>query len=219
MEGELYMGKIDEALIKRIVLEVEKKLEEEKGLIPVGVSNRHVHLSQEDLYNLFGYGYELTKFKDLSQPGQFASKETVVIKGPKGKFEKVRILGPVRKDTQVEVSVSDSFKLGIKTPVKESGDIENTPGIIIEGPKGSIEKDKGLIVALRHIHIPEDYAKEHGFQNGEMVTVISEGIRKTAFYNVLVRVSDKYSLEMHIDMDEANSSGLKNGDRVKVVKK
>ena len=213
------MGKIDEALIKRIVLEVEKKLEEEDGLIPVAISNRHVHLSQEDLYNLFGYGYELTKFKDLSQPGQFASKETVGIKGPKGKFENVRILGPIRKKTQVEISISDSFKLGVKTPVRESGDIENTPGIIIEGPKGSMEKDKGLIVTLRHIHVPEDYAKENGFQNGEMVTVISEGIRKTAFYNVLVRVSDKYSLEMHIDMDEANSSGLKNGDRVKVVKK
>jgi len=218
MEGKLYMGKIDEALIRRIVQEVEKKLEEEEGLIPVGVSNRHVHLSQEDLYDLFGYGYELTKFKDLSQPGQFASKETVVIRGPKGKFEKVRILGPVRKNTQVEISVSDSFKLGIKTPVRESGDIENTPGIIIEGPKGSIEKDKGLIVALRHIHVPEDCAKKCGFQNGQMVTVMSEGIRKTAFYNVLVRVSDKYSLEMHIDMDEANSSGLKNGDKVRVVK-
>ena len=213
------MGEINEALIRRIVLEVEKKLEEEEGLIPVGVSNRHVHLSQEDLYNLFGYGYELTKFKDLSQPGQFASKETVTIKGPKGKFENVRILGPVRNNTQVEISISDSFKLGIKTPVKESGDIENTPGIIIEGPNGSIEKGKGVIVALRHIHMPEDYAKKRGFKNGEMVTVLSEGIRKTAFYNVLVRVSNKYSLEMHIDIDEANSSGLKNGDKVKVVRK
>ncbi len=213
------MGEINEELIRKIVLEVEKRLEKEEGLIPVGISNRHVHLSQKDLYSLFGEGYELTKLKDLSQPGQFAAEETVTIKGPKGKIERVRILGPVRDNTQVEISISDSFKLGIKTPVKESGDIENTPGIIIEGPDGSIKKDKGLIAALRHIHMTEDYAKEHGFKNGEMVTVLSEGIRKTAFYNVLVRVSNKYSLEMHIDIDEANSSGLKNGDKVKVVRK
>lgn len=168
---------------------------------------------------LFGYNYNLTKLKDLSQPGQFAAKETVTIIGPKGKIEKVRILGPVRSKTQVEISISDTFVLGIKAPVKESGDIENTPGIIIQGPNGIIEKDKGVIVALRHIHMTEDYAKAHGFKNGEMVTVISEGIRKTAFYNVLIRVSNKYRLEMHIDIDEANAAALKNGDKVRIVKK
>ena len=219
MEGEPYMVEINEALIRKIVLEVEKKLKEQDDLISVGVSNRHVHLSQEDLYNLFGYGYKLTKFKDLGQPGQFASKETVTIKGPKGKFEGVKILGPIRNTTQVEISMSDSFKLGVKAPVRESGDLNNTPGIIIEGPKGSIQKEKGVIVALRHIHMTEDYARKHGFKNGEMVTVLSEGIRKTAFYNILVRVSNKCSLEMHIDVDEANSSGLKNGDKVRIVRK
>ncbi|WP_026895443.1 phosphate propanoyltransferase [Clostridiisalibacter paucivorans] len=213
------MTQIDRALIEKITEEVKRQIQKYETGIPVGVSNRHIHLSQQDLYRLFGDGYQLTKYKDLSQPGQFAAKETVTIIGPKGSFERVRILGPVREDTQIEISVSDGFKLGIIPIVKESGDIDGTPGVIIEGPKGKVQKDQGVIAALRHIHMPVDYAREHGFNNGDMVTVLTEGIRKTAFYNVLIRVSDKYNLEMHIDMDEANSSGLKNGDRVKIVKK
>ncbi|SKC91864.1 phosphate propanoyltransferase [Maledivibacter halophilus] len=213
------MIQIDKALIEKITEEVKRQIKKYETGIPVGVSNRHIHLSHEDLYKLFGNGYELTKYKDLSQPGQFAAKETVSIEGPKGSFKKVRILGPVRKDTQIEISVSDGFKLGITPIVRESGNIGDTPGVIIKGPKGRIVKNKGVIAALRHIHMPVDYAREHGFNNGDMVTVITEGIRKTAFYNVLIRVSDKYNLEMHIDMDEANSSGLKNGDRVEIVKK
>lgn len=213
------MIQIDKALIEKITEEVKRQIKKYETGIPVGVSNRHIHLSQEDLYKLFGNGYELTKYKDLSQPGQFAAKETVSIEGPKGSFKKVRILGPVRKDTQIEISVSDGFKLGITPIVRESGNIGDTPGVIIKGPKGRIVKNKGVIAALRHIHMPVAYAREHGFNNGDMVKVITEGIRKTAFYNVLIRVSNKYNLEMHIDMDEANSSGLKNGDRVEIVKK
>ncbi|MBS4534540.1 phosphate propanoyltransferase [Clostridium sp. D2Q-14] len=213
------MPQIDKVLIEKITEEVKKQLEKNEKFIPVGVSNRHIHLSQEDLYKLFGDGYNLTKYKDLSQPGQFAAKETVTIRGSKGKFERVRILGPVRKNTQIEISISDGFKLGMTPLIKESGDIGNTPGIIIEGPKGKIEKDNGVIAALRHIHMPIDYARKHGFNNGDMVAVLIEGMRKTVFYNVLIRVSDKYNLEMHIDMDEANSSGLKNGDRVRILEK
>lgn len=206
-------------LIESVIKVVKRVLKEyDERFVPIGVSNRHVHLSREDLDFLFGDGYELTKLKDLGQPGQFAAKETVKIMGPKGAFEKVRILGPIRDATQVEVSLTDGYNLGIKPPVRESGRIENTPGILIKGPKGSVSKNHGVIAALRHIHMPPDIAKVYGVSDKEMVDVETKGIRRTVFGNVLVRVSPKYSLEMHIDMDEANSSGLKNGAKVKILK-
>ena len=123
--------------------------------VVVGVSNRHIHLSQEDLEILFGKGHTLTRMKDMKQPGQFASEETVTIQGPKGKFEGVRILGPVRKETQIEISISDSFKLGIKPPIRESGKLDGTPGVKVIGPKGEVIKEHGVIVAGRHIHMPK----------------------------------------------------------------
>lgn len=214
------MEQFSEDLIRKIVIEVVNKLEEYQydEFIPVGVSNRHIHLSKEDLEILFGKGYKLTKLRDLKQPGQFAAKETVTIIGSKGSIEKVRILGPVRNKTQLELSITDGFTLGIKLPVRESGKIENTPGVIIKGPKGSVKKNEGAIAALRHIHMSEDYANKFGFKDGDWVSVITDGIRKVVFHNVLVRVSDKYVLEMHIDTDEANAAGLKNGDKVKILK-
>ncbi|MCD8281493.1 phosphate propanoyltransferase, partial [Enterocloster citroniae] len=133
---------------------------EKDDRIPVGISNRHVHLSREDLSDLFGAGYELTKMKDLSQPGQYACKETVTICGPKGAIEKVRILGPVRPRTQVEILSGDSFKLGIKAPARLSGDLDKTPGITIIGPRGSVQTKEGLMAAQRHIHmLPQDAAR------------------------------------------------------------
>ncbi|MFZ5967679.1 MAG: phosphate propanoyltransferase [Bacillota bacterium] len=203
-----------------IVREIVEKMMDrtEEGLIPVGVSNRHLHISKEDLEILFGKGYQLTKLKDLSQPGQYAAKETVKLIGPKGSFERVRILGPVRGATQVEISLTDGFLLGVNPPVKESGKIENTPGIIIEGPKGRIEKNNGVIAAMRHIHMPPQIAEQCGVKDKAFVDVEVKGVRKTIFGNVLVRVSDQYALEMHIDTDEANAGGLKNGDRVKILR-
>ncbi|MCT4605797.1 MAG: phosphate propanoyltransferase [Marinisporobacter sp.] len=206
-------------MINVITKAVENVLKDyEERLVPIGVSNRHVHLSREDVDFLFGKGYELTKLKDLGQPGQFAAKETVKIVGPKGSFEKVRILGPVRDLTQVEVALSDGYTLGIKIPIRESGEIEKTPGILIKGPKGSVAKNCGVIAALRHIHMPPEIAKVYGVDDKDMVDIEVTGIRKTIFGNVLVRVSNKYSLEMHIDLDEANASGLRNGDKVKILK-
>ncbi|QZY54137.1 phosphate propanoyltransferase [Crassaminicella profunda] len=208
-----------DVMIGVITRAVENILKEYKErLVPIGVSNRHVHLRREDLDFLFGKGYELTKIKDLGQPGQFAANETVEIIGPKGSFKKVRILGPVRDATQVEVSLSDGYQLGIKPLIRESGKIENTSGILIKGPKGSVAKNCGVIAALRHIHMTPEIAKAYGVRDKEMVDVETKGIRRTVFGNVLVRVSPKYSLEMHIDVDEANSSGLKNGDKVKILK-
>ncbi|WP_455542175.1 phosphate propanoyltransferase [Intestinibacter sp.] len=204
-------------IVTKIV--IEKMQEEDDILIPIGVSNRHIHLSREDLDFLFGVGYELTKIKDLKQPGQFAAQEVVTIQGPKGSLEKVRILGPLRDETQIEVSLTDGFKLGVKAPIKESGKLENTPGIKIIGPKGSVETSKGTIVALRHIHMDTKTAKALDVKDKDIVDVEVKGERKGILGNVLVRVSDKYALEMHVDTDEANACCLKNGDLVKISRK
>lgn len=204
-------------VVTKIVLEKFNKLENYK--IPVGVSNRHVHLSQKDLDKLFGNGYKLTKKLDLKQPGQFAANEVVTIRGPKGQFENVRILGPIRENSQIEISLTDNFRLGIKAPIKQSGDLKNTPGLEIIGPKGIIKMDEGTIVALRHIHMTPDYAKKIGVKDKEIVEVETFGERQGVLGNVLIRVSEKSSLEMHIDIDEANACGLKNKDYVLLHKK
>ncbi|HOP24989.1 MAG TPA: phosphate propanoyltransferase [Defluviitoga sp.] len=191
----------------------------EPGIV-VGVSNRHVHLSQEDLERLFGKGYKLTPTKDLGQPGQFACEERVDLIGPKGIIENVRILGPVRKNSQVEISRTDSFKLGVEAPVRDSGDVEGTPGIKIKGPKGEIELEKGVMIAKRHIHMLPTQAEHYGVKDKDLVSVYcdKEG-RRLIFQDVLVRVSEKYALEFHVDTDEANAALLNNGDYVKIVEK
>lgn len=186
--------------------------------IPVGVSGRHVHVSQKDLEALFGSGYSLTCFKELSQPGQFAANETVTLVGPKGVIQKVRILGPVRKATQVEISRTDCYALGIDAPVRESGDLAGTPGIVIVGPNGPVKVDEGVIVAKRHIHFTPDLAKEYGVSDGETVAVRTEGPRALVFDEVVVRVRGDFALDMHIDTDEANAAGLKQGDFVTLLK-
>lgn len=211
------MNTNNESLIKEISKRVMIALEECKLMVPIGISNRHVHVSRSALDTLYGKDYQLTKIKDLKQPGQYAAKETVAIIGPKGNFEKVRILGPVRDQTQVEISLSDSFKLGVNPPVTESGKLNGTPGIEISGPLGKVIKDQGVIAALRHIHMPVETAKALGLKDKEMVDVEISGIRKSIMGNVLIRVSDKYELEMHVDTDEANGSCLKNGDLVKII--
>ena len=204
-------------LVTKIVIDKLKDLENYK--IPIGVSNRHVHVSQEDLEKLFGEGYVLTKKSDLKQPGQFAANETVTIRGPKGEFEKVRILGPVRDKSQVEISLTDNFRLGVKAPIKESGELNNTPGIEIIGPKGSVKIPQGTIVALRHIHMTPEYAERMGVKDKEIVEVETVGERRGVLGNVLIRVSDKSAFEMHIDIDEANACCLKNNDFVILHKK
>ncbi|MFT9498111.1 phosphate propanoyltransferase [Anaerosolibacter sp.] len=210
----------NQGLVEKIVSEIVKRLLSygDEPLVPIGVSNRHVHLSKEDLEILFGPGYELTKMKDLKQPGQYAAQETVTVIGPKGKFENVRILGPVRKETQLEISISDGFVLGLKAPVRESGKTQGTPGFILKGPKGSVEKDYGVIAALRHIHMPPDYAAHFGLKDKEMVSVEVNSPRRIIFHDVLIRVSDQYVLEMHLDIDEANAGGIGNDDLGKIVR-
>ncbi|WP_315115019.1 phosphate propanoyltransferase [Clostridium intestinale] len=199
-------------MITQIVVDKMKDIESYK--IPIGVSNRHIHVSQKDLDKLFGEGYNLTKKGELKQPGQFAANETVTIRGPKGEFENVRILGPVREESQVEISITDSFRLGVRPPIKESGQLENTPGLEIIGPKGTVEIPQGTIIALRHIHMTPEQAVKIGVKDKDVVEVETFGDRQGVLGNVLIRVSDKYSLEMHVDVDEANACSLKNNDFV-----
>ena len=174
----------------------------------VHVSNRHIHVSQDHVEALFGPNYQLKPFKDLMQPGQFAAYETVKINGPKGEIDRVRVLGPERGETQLEISGTDQFILGIKVPVRESGRLEGTPGIQISGPAGEITIDRGVVRALRHIHMQPSEADSMRIRNGEKISVRLVGDRSTICEGVLIRATETSALEMHIDTDEANSAGL-----------
>ncbi|MCK4259087.1 MAG: phosphate propanoyltransferase [Halanaerobiales bacterium] len=186
--------------------------------VPVALSNRHIHLSQEDLNQLFGEGYSLTKLKDLSQPGQFAAKEKVHLIGSKGIIEDVRILGPVREETQIELSIGDGYQLGIHPLIRQSGDLKDTSGCFLAGPKGVVELSKGVICAQRHIHMSLDDGIRFNVKDKEIVKVKCSGARALIFDQVMVRISPNYSLEMHLDIEEGNAAGLKNGDLVEILK-
>ena len=176
--------------------------------ILVETSARHVHVTEEQLSVLFGEGYQLTKKKDLSQPGQFASNERVTVVGPKGQMPNISILGPVRKAAQVELSMTDARKLGIAAPVRESGDLDGTPGCTIIGPEGQVEIEQGVIVAKRHIHLNLEEAEEYELEDKQVVSVrIDTPDRSLVFADVVVRVSPKFSAAMHIDTDESNAAG------------
>ena len=186
--------------------------------IPVGISNRHIHLSHSAVNKLFGSNYQLTKLKDLSQPGQYACKECVTICGPKGVIVKVRILGPVRSETQVEILQSDTFKLGVKGTLRLSGDLANTPGITLIGPEGSYEISQGVIVAKRHIHMLPQDAERFEVSDGQMVTIDFAGDRGGSLNNVVIRATANSGLECHIDTEEANALGVTPGKTIKIRK-
>ena len=185
--------------------------------LPIALSNKHIHLSQADIDVLFGQGYELTHKKDLSQPGQYACEEMVEVVGPKGST-KMRVLGPARPESQVEVSLADARGLGIAVPVRQSGDTEGTPGCKLVGPKGEVEMTKGVIVAARHIHMSLEDAERFGVKDKDVVSVQTTGERALLFNNVLVRANAAFALEMHVDLEEGNAAGVKNGDLVELVK-
>ena len=186
--------------------------------IKVEISARHVHLSQEAVDVLFGKGHTLTPKKELSQPGQFACEERVTVVGPKKTFENVAVLGPVRPTSQVEFAKSDCFALVIMGAIRESGDIEGTPGVELRTENGSVILENGLIVAKRHIHMTTEDAKEFGVSDKEVVSVKLESQdRSLIFGDVVVRVSDKFSLAMHIDTDEGNAANVGNGDGTKAT--
>ena len=208
-----------EALTRLVVSCLQNQQEKGSGfLVPVGVSNRHIHLSQEHVEALFGSGYQLTKKKEL-MGGQFAANECCTIVGLKLRaIENVRVLGPARKSTQVEISSTDARKLGINVPIRESGDIAGSAPIAIVGPKGAIYCKEGCIVAARHIHMSPADATAAGVSDGDYVSVKVENERGTTFNNVKIRVDDSFTLEMHIDTDEANASEIKQGDKVMIIK-
>lgn len=185
--------------------------------VPVGISARHVHLSQSDLETLFGKGYQLTPMKELSQPGQYAAKEQVTVVGPKGELAKVRVLGPVRGATQVEVAMTDAMKLGIKAPVRMSGELNGTPGCKLVGPAGEVTITQGLIAAARHIHMTDEQAAAYGVSNGDRVSVRVCSERPCIWGNVIVRCGKGHDLELHIDTDEANGALISNGEFVELV--
>jgi putative phosphotransacetylase len=189
----------------------------EKKMIPAALSNRHLHLSQAHIDLLFGENYNLCTLKDLSQPGQFACEEKVDMIGPKGEIKGIRVLGPARPQTQIEVSVSDSFLLGVKPPIRDSGDIDGSPGVTLRGPKGEVQLNKGVIIAARHIHMHTSDAEKYNVKDKDRVKVKTSGERALIFENVLVRVSPKYALEMHLDTDEGNAANLKNGSLVELI--
>ncbi len=204
-----------ENLIDKVIDRIQNELD---NSFEVEASGRHVHLSRKELDALFGTGYELTKVKDLSQPGQYASKERLTVVGPKGAFHNVVILGPVRKESQVEISLTDCLQLGVKAPIRESGDIEGTPGIVLVNGDKSVSLDKGLIVAKRHVHMTPEDAEKIGVKNHDIVKVKVEGARPLIFDDVVIRVSPKFATYMHIDYDEANACGFSKGIRGRIIK-
>ena len=170
--------------------------------LPIALSNKHVHLSQADVDVLFGEGYQLTPFKPLSQPGQYACEEKVT----------------VVPESQVEVSLADARGLGLSVPVRQSGDIDGTPAFKLVGPNGEVECEKGIIVAARHIHMSLEDAEKFGVKDKDVVSVKTEGLRGLTFHNVLVRANANFALEMHVDIEEGNAAGVKNGDLVELIK-
>ena len=207
------------ALVDKVIGQVKSGVGGE-GEIPVGISNRHIHLSREHVEALFGKGYELQKLKDLSQPGQFACKEQLTIVGPSMRaIEGVRVLGPERRASQVEISRTDSFVLKVKPPVRESGDITGSAPVTIIGPKGVVTLKEGCIIANRHIHMSEEEGARFGVKDGEYVDVELAGERRSLFYDVQIRVHKNFRLEMHIDTDDANAAGVGNGFKAKLLKR
>lgn len=217
METEKDVRQIE--LITRMVMEAMEQKKDAKGgyLVPVGVSARHIHLTREHVEALFGPGYQLTKKKDL-MGGQFAANEQVTIVGLKLRaIENVRVLGPVRKASQVEISATDAMKLGIRAPLRDSGDTAGSAPIAVVGPKGAVYLEEGCIVAGRHIHMSPADARNARVKDGDYVSVRAENERGTVFEHVKIRVDESFTLEMHIDTDEANAGGLKTGDTVRIA--
>lgn len=186
--------------------------------VPVGVSNRHVHLSQSDIEALFGPGHQLGVKTELSQPGQFAAEETVAIKGPRGTIERVRILGPARKQTQVELLKGDCIKIGIAPCLRESGDLGESPGVTLIGSAGSVDIAEGAIVAKRHIHMTPQDARRFSVSDGDIVCIKLVGSRGGVYDQVVIRVSPDYALDCHVDIEEANGMCIGPDTRAHIVK-
>ncbi len=207
-----------EQLITKSVISILKEKEAAEG-IRIGVSARHVHLSQQDLETLFGKGHELTPKKQLIG-GQFAAEECVTLVSPSLRtIEGVRVLGPVRKQSQVEISRTDTFKLKVSPPVRPSGQLKGSAPLALVGPKGSVFLNECCIIANRHIHMDPATAQKYHVKDNDLVDVEIQSEKPTKFYNVQVRVHESFDPEMHIDTDDANACSIKTGDIVKILEK
>lgn len=203
--------------VTRLVIESLQKFCETRTDVPVGISARHVHLTREHVDQLFGTGYQLTYLKPLSQPGQFAANETVDLIGPKGTLAKVRVLGPERPQTQVEVAMSDARKLGLKALVRTSGDLKGTAGTTLRGPRGEITITEGVIIADRHIHMTPEEARCFNVKDGQKVSLLVNGDKGGQLHNVSIRVSPNYALDCHIDTDDASAFQIQQGQIVSII--
>ena len=207
----------EKQVVQALAARVLRELRHKACLVKLGVSNRHLHLCRADMDVLFGAGSELTCRNALGQPGQFAAEETVILRGPKGQLAKVRVLGPLRAETQVEISISDGYILGIEPPVRDSGNLQQSPGLTISGPAGEVYKEYGAIVAWRHIHLDTQTAALLQVQDKQLLDVEVGQKRGAVLHQVLVRVSAQYLPEMHLDVDEANAVGVRNGDTATIL--
>ncbi len=208
-----------EDLAGKIAAELKVRMERNKVPIPIGVSNRHCHLTKEHFKILFGASAEPKRIKDIKQPGFWAAAETIEVKGPRGSIKKVRLVAPYRDHTQIELAWTDAHILGVNPPVRESGQVKGSAGALLIGPAGQVELKEGVIVAQRHVHFAPKEAAAIGVKGGELLRLRcgTGGGRSTIFEDCIARVSDKYSLELHLDTDEAYAAGVKTGDLAYIV--
>ncbi len=206
-------------LASGLAAEIEKRMKRSKLAIPVGVSVKHCHLTKEHFKTLFGANAEPKRVKDIKQPGFYAAEECIDVQGPKGTLKKIRLVAPYRDHTQIELAATDAMAVGLKPPVRESGDVKGSAGCTLIGPAGKVDIKEGVIIAQRHLHFHPDEAKALGIESGEVVRVAAGrgGGRAVVFEDVVVRVGTKYSLEFHVDTDEANTAGIKTGDVVHIA--
>lgn len=206
-------------IAKEIAADIALRMERSKTDIPIGISNRHCHLTEEHFKILFGAASAPKKIKDIKQPGFWAASECIDVQGPKGVLKKVRLVAPYRSHTQIELAVTDAMAIGLKPPVRESGDVKGSTGAKLIGPAGTVEIKEGVIIALRHVHFSPKEAAAMNIKSGEMLRlrVGVAGGRAAVFEDCIARVSDKYSLELHLDTDEANAAGVKTGDVAHIV--
>lgn len=215
----IYHNISQEQLVTLVTQAVQAELQKRSRQVPVGISVRHIHLTRADVDKLFGYGYQLTPKKALSQPGQFACEECLDVIGPKGELKRVRILGPERSATQIELAQTDCRTIGINAPVRSSGDTKGTPGVTLRGPLGELTVPEGVIVADRHLHMTPAQAAAFGLADGDRVQIRIDGIKPGIMGGVLVRANSKYALDFHIDTDDGNAFLLRQGQLVTVLGK
>ena len=215
----IYHNISQEQLVALVTQAVQAELQKRSRQVPVGISVRHIHLTRADVDKLFGYGYRLTPKKALSQPGQFACEECLDVIGPKGELKRVRILGPERSATQIELAQTDCRTIGVNAPVRSSGDTKGTPGVTLRGPLGELTVPEGVIVADRHLHMTPAQAAAFGLADGDRVQIRINGLKPGIMGGVLVRASNKCALDFHIDTDDGNAFLLKQGQLVTVLGK